>query len=167
MEGTSSDASCEALHRLDAMAGRAGLVVGIETLPDCADLIWLEENGLEHVGVTLDVGHMVLGGGALLRPYGTVGGMVRHLGDRMVNVHVHDVDGTHDHVELGSGEVDLCDLLRSAADVGYVGMFCLELNPDRVSPAGILRSRDLLQAQMARLAHRSLGSHQAGLDRED
>jgi hypothetical protein len=30
-------------------------------------------------------------------------------------------------------------------------MLCLELNPERVSPAGMLRSRDVLRAQMERL----------------
>ena len=162
----SSGAWREAMERLNAIAGKAGLVVGVETLADCVGFGWLEEAGLENVGVTLDVGHMVLDGGAPYRSYGTIGGLVRHLGDRMVHVHVHDYDGAHDHVELGSGEVDLTDLLRSAADVGYAGMFCLELNPGRVSPAGILRSRDFLRTQMARLTRHSLGPHQAGFHKE-
>jgi sugar phosphate isomerase/epimerase len=151
--GGHSKAWLEALDRLDAMAGKAGVVIGVETLGDGVgvDFGWLAEAGLENVGVTLDVGHMVLNAGAPYRPYGTIGGLVRHLANLIVHMHVHDHDGTHDHLELGKGEVDWLDVLRSAAEIGYSGALCLELNPDRVTPEGILRSRGLLLAQMARL----------------
>ena len=142
----------EALDKLDTMAGHAGVVIGLETLTGCVDFEWLVEAGLENMGVTLDVGHMYLDGGAPYRPYGTIGGLVRRLGALLVHVHVHDYDGTHDHIEVGTGKVEFDDLLRSAARVGYAGALCLELNPDRVSPEGMLRSRDFLQVKMEKLS---------------
>jgi sugar phosphate isomerase/epimerase len=146
-------AACqEALARLDAIAAQAGVRVGVETLADFTDFRRLPGAGLENLGITLDVGHMYLNGGAPYRPYATIGGLVRALGDRVVHMHVHDYDGTHDHLKLGTGLVDLDDLLRAATEVHYSGAFCLELDPDRVSPDGILRSRDLLQRKIRRLS---------------
>ena len=139
------------LEKLDEMAGQAGVVIGVETLKGYDGFVWLREAGLSHLRVTLDVGHTYLDDGVAYRPYGTIGGLVRSLGSRLVHMHVHDYDGTRDHVEVESGRVDFDDLLRGAAEVGYTGAMCLELNPDHVTPAGMLLSRDLLRQKMVEL----------------
>jgi sugar phosphate isomerase/epimerase len=156
-ERSTDPAWWEALCQLAALAGRAGTQIAMETLPGCVDFGWLAEAGLENVGLTLDVGHIYLDGGAPHGPEGTIGGLVRRLGALIVHAHVHDYDGTQDHVEVGRGKVDWQDLLRGLAAIGYAGALCLELNPDRVSPAGMLRSRDVLRAQMERLEEPSSG----------
>jgi hypothetical protein len=46
---------------------------------------------------------------------------------------------------------DFDELLRSVAEVKYKGFLCLELNPERVSPEGMRRSRDLLRRKMMEL----------------
>jgi len=131
-----------ALDRLDAMAGEAGVIIGLELMRGFEAL---KTSRRANIGVTLDVGHMYLNKGAGYRPYGTIGGLVRALGDRLVHLHVHDYDGVHDHIEIGTGCVDFDDLLSSLASVRYKGVLCLELNPDLVSPEGIRRSMKRLR----------------------
>jgi len=131
-----------ALDRLNDFAGRAGVRIGIEFM---TGFEWLVRPRREWIGATLDVGHMYLRDGAGYRPYGTIGDLVRFLGDSLLHVHVHDYDGNVDHIEVGTGRVDFDGFLRGLADIGYGGALCLEANPDRVTPDGIRRSADYLR----------------------
>jgi len=131
------------------MAGEAGVVIAIETLKDFEGFDWLESPQRAHLGVNLDVGHMYLDGGAAYRPYGTIGRLVRSLGETLVHMHVHDCGpGRFDHIEVGTGWVDYDDLLRSLDEIKYQGAMVLELNPDVVSPEGIRRSQRWLKNKM-------------------
>jgi sugar phosphate isomerase/epimerase len=141
-----------ALDRLDAMANESGVILGLELM---SGFERLNAQRRANIGVTLDVGHMYLNEGAGYRPYGTIGGLVRALGEMIVHLHVHDYDGVHDHVEVGTGRVDFDDLLSGLASVGYKGALCLELNPDLVSPEGIRRSMGWLRCRMENLMRRS------------
>ena len=138
----------EQLGRLDAMAGAAGVVVGLELMHGFEAL---NAPRRARVGVTLDIGHMYFNDGEGYRPHGTIGGLVRSLGDTLVHLHVHDYDGAHDHIEVGTGRVDFDDVLRGLSTIGYEGALCLELNPDRVSPEGIRRSAGSLRARAEEL----------------
>ena len=138
----------DALERLDAMASEVGVVIGLELMRGFEGL---NAPRRAHIGVTLDVGHMYLNEGAGYVPYHTIGGLVRSLGDVLVHLHVHDYDGTYDHIEVGTGRVDFDDVLCSLSAIEYKGSLCLELNPDRVSPEGIRRSADFLRTKIRAL----------------
>ena len=138
----SSEPWYEALDKLSKMSYHAGLVIGLEIT---RGFEWLKAPRRPNIGVTLDVGHVYLNEGEGHRPYETIGGLVRALSDAMVHIHIHDYDGTHDHIEIGTGCIDFDELLHSLVTVGYEGALCLELNPDRVSPEGIRRSASSLR----------------------
>lgn len=127
----------QALERLNACAVQNDLVIGMEITEGFECVATL---GLSNIGVTLDVGHMYFHEGRLLEPFGTIGGLVHSLDDTLVNLHMHDYDGTYDHIEPGTGIVDLTGVLAALGDIGYRRGMCLELNPDRVSPEGLRRS---------------------------
>jgi len=127
----------QALERLNACAAENELVIGMEITEGFECVANL---GMPNIGITLDVGHMYFHDGRLLEPFGTIGDLVRSLGDTLVNLHMHDYDGTHDHIEPGTGMVDLAGVLEALGDIGYRRGMCLELNPDRVSPEGLRRS---------------------------
>lgn len=128
----------EDVRRLAAMARESGVTVGLEITSGFAEVTVLAEPGL---GVTLDVGHMYHRNAGPLVPFGgDLGAVVRLLGATLVHLHLHDVVGETDHVEPGTGVVDWPSLFQALHDIRYPGMFCLELNPDRVTPAGIARS---------------------------
>ena len=137
-----------ALERLNEMADKAGVVIGLELMRGFEGL---NAPRRDHIGVTLDVGHMYLNEGAGYLPYHTIGGLVRSLSDVLVHLHVHDYDGTYDHIEVGTGCVDFDEVLRSLSEMDYKGTLCLELNPDRVSPEGIRRSADFLRTKIGAL----------------
>ena len=124
----------EALAPLDAAAGRIGVAVGLELTEGFRSVA---EWDLLHVGVTLDVGHMYLNEARALQPYACIGDVVREIGSRLVHLHVHDYDGAHDHIALGSGRVDLDGVLAALQEIGYARGMTLELNPDHVSPQGM------------------------------
>ena len=135
-----------ALECMDGLAGKAGLTVGLENLPGKLSFVGPRRS---HVGVTLDVGHLHstrLGG---LEPQ-SLGEVVRTLGEALVNLHLHDHDGTVDHLAPGTGQIDFEALFSALAEVKYGGPICLELDPDRVSPQEIRSSRERVGA----LAHR-------------
>lgn len=130
------------LSKLNALAGKAGIFIGLEI---AKGFEFIKEFGGDNIGVTLDVGHLYLNDGEGYRPYGTMGGIVRILQNKLFHLHLHDYDGVNDHIEIGTGLLDFNELLRSLVEIGYDGAMCLELNPDLVSPEGIMRSLGYLQ----------------------
>jgi len=84
----------------------------------------LEDRGNE-LGLTLDLGHLVVTGDV------PAADQVRALAPRIVHVHLDDARaGVHEHLQLGSGELDLSDALRALQITGYVGMAAVELSRD-------------------------------------
>jgi sugar phosphate isomerase/epimerase len=126
------------LRELDEMAGRAGALVALEIVDGFeAVAVW----DLPHVGVNLDVGHMVLPPNRhLLTRYGGFRQLIQLVGSKLVHLHLHDVSGDVDHIEIGTGEVPFCEIISGLADIGYPHGATLEMNPDRVTPAGMKRS---------------------------
>jgi len=140
-----------AMRHLNRKAVACGLVIGLEVV-DAFDTIsgW----SLSNVGITLDVGHWLMSrrqGG--VREPGAMGEAIRGIGQKLVHVHLHDVVGEEDHMEIGTGEVNLGEVLRALRDIAYPGGLCLEMNPDRVSPDGIRRSLALLQSRILDVQH--------------
>ncbi|HUS46868.1 MAG TPA: sugar phosphate isomerase/epimerase family protein [Phycisphaerae bacterium] len=133
----------EWMNRLSAKAAECGVVIGLELV---SGFELVRKWRLPNIGVTLDVGHMyVIDAGAPLKPFGSIGQAVRSIGDNLVHLHVHDVDGMVDHNEIGTGCVDFDDLLKALKEIGYRGALCLEMHPDRVTPEGMVRSRKWLE----------------------
>ena len=96
---------------------------------------------LPNVGVNLDVGHMYLPANRrALEDMGGIGNLIRHIGNSLVHLHLHDVDGDTDHLEIGTGVVAFDEIAVALRDIGYRQGVMLELNPDRVTPLGIRRS---------------------------
>ena len=131
-----------AMVELNALAAGAGIRIGLEIT---AGFETIRDWDLSHVGVTLDVGHMMLGDPPPIKAFECLGDVVRLLEKTLIHLHLHQVRQGVDHVELGAGEVDYESLVEALRDMDYRGMLCLELNPDRVSPAGIARSRAWLE----------------------
>jgi sugar phosphate isomerase/epimerase len=137
------------LDRLDTLAKKAGVIIGLELMQDFE---YLNMPRRDNIGVTLDVGHMYLNDGKGYRPYGTIEGLVRSLKETLVHLHLHDYDGAYDHLELGTGIIDFEDLLLGLSDTKYEGFICLELNPDRVSPERIQHSLGWIKQEIKRLS---------------
>ena len=129
----------EDVRRLAALAHQNRVTVGLELTAGFAEVI---ERADPRLGVTLDVGHMYHRNAGPLVPFGgDLGAVVRLLGPALVHLHLHDVVGETDHVMPGTGCVDWPGLFAALREIHYAGMFCLELNPDRVTPDGICQSR--------------------------
>ncbi|MFP3903022.1 MAG: sugar phosphate isomerase/epimerase family protein, partial [Armatimonadota bacterium] len=100
------------------------------------------------VGITLDIGHVARHRQSVGGAYPEVSDLVRVLDDTIVHVHVHDFDGTYDHITVGSGHIDIPGTVHTLAEIGYRGMLCLELNPDRCSADDFLESKRILDAHI-------------------
>ena len=59
---------------------------------------------------------------------------------RLVHLHVHDYDGQHDHIPIGSGTIDFPNVIDSLRGIGYDGGICFEFTP-KVARADILESK--------------------------
>jgi sugar phosphate isomerase/epimerase len=132
----------EALGVLDEASESAGVRIGLE-LTGSYELAM--EDMTPHVGLTLDVGHVSFQEGAGYREFGSIGGLIRRVGGRTFHVHAHDYDGVVDHLPIGAGNLDWDDIASGLKSIGYEGVVCPELNPDRASPEQLLASRNRLR----------------------
>lgn len=74
------------------------------------------------LGITLDVGHCVA-----VEP-DDAATCVRQAGELLVNVQLDDmVHGVHEHLEFGTGTLDLAGALAALTEVGYTGLAAVEL----------------------------------------
>src|SRR5690606_34895192 len=84
----------------------------------------LGDRGSE-LGLTLDLGHLVVTGDV------PVGARIRALAPHLVHVHLDDARvGVHEHLQLGTGELDLPGALSALQAIGYRGMAAVELSRD-------------------------------------
>jgi len=140
------------MKELNVEAGRRGLTIGLEIV-EGFDAVrgW----NLPNIGITLDIGHMHVleAGRRSLASLGGLGAVIRHLGGTLHHLHVHDVDAGRDHGEVGTGSINFREIFAALGEIGYRGNLTLELNPDRVSPEGIRRSREYLKHIASNEAH--------------
>ncbi|PRY01730.1 sugar phosphate isomerase/epimerase family protein [Allonocardiopsis opalescens] len=149
-----------------AEAERAGVVCAFEPEPGMFaatldDVLELRRRlgGPEWLRITLDIGHIVCN-----EPRSGPD-TVRLAGPLLANVQVDDMrPGVHEHLELGTGEVDLVGTLAALTEAGYRGLAAVELpRHGHAAPAVAARSLDALRAAAARAeARRPAGAAPAG-----
>lgn len=153
-EAERSQSFLAALQRLDAMAERQGVRVGVEAIQFLLPLEWCElvrDAGLRHVGLTLDLGHAHLRAGPpplCMHPfeghafdrYGSVAGFIDAMAEQIVHVHLHDSDGEHSHLPLGAGSAPLRDCLMALRANGYRGTVSIEAEGDEGEQRRFLRT---------------------------
>jgi sugar phosphate isomerase/epimerase len=140
------------MEELGARAGLAQTKVALEIV-DGFDLVkgW----GLPNVGVNLDVGHLYLPANRESREEaGDIGDLIRYLGETLLHLHLLDVNGETDHLEVDTGVVPFEEMAAALRDIGDRLGATLELNPDQVTPEGIRRSLAYLR--------RCLGARERG-----
>lgn len=113
-----------ALAEIGAVAQDAGVLVMLENMPDIPnffcrlpeELFGMVE-GVEGVGITLDVGHA--------HTMGMIDAFLSRIGE-VDHVHIHDNDGTSDaHLPLGGGTIDWARVGASIAS-SYSGICVVE-----------------------------------------
>ncbi len=119
----------ERLGGIVAFAAERGVTLSIEPEPGMlvetvADALRLRADlgDPAAVGITVDLGHCVA-----VEPAGVVGAL-REAGALLRNVQVDDMmPGIHEHLELGTGSLDLVAALETLAEIGYRGVAAIEL----------------------------------------
>ena len=102
----------------------------------------------DNFGICLDTGHTNLFGLPL-------GEALRQCGDRLIATHVHDNDGHSDqHIEPTRGTIDWADAVAALREIGWDGIFNLEIAPLRDQPmeAQMLRMRQVVETSRWLLA---------------
>jgi sugar phosphate isomerase/epimerase len=131
--------NCEAFRRLGDCAGEQGMMIGLENLMsrDCAtpaelfDL--LEAIGHPAIGFTLDSSHAHAAGL-------DVAEVVREFGKHTVALHISDNNRSGDaHLVPGGGTIDWPAVMQAFREVGYAGIFNLEIPGERHAVAEIQR----------------------------
>lgn len=111
----------------------------------------------DHLRLTVDLGHLVC------NEPGTPDQSIAKAGDLIGNVQVDDmVRDVHEHLELGTGELDLDAVLTSLIATGYQGLACVELpRHSHAAPTVARSSMDALRASLARIDTASTGEESA------
>lgn len=142
---------------LDA-ADRAGVVLACEPEPGMfvdrlADVLELRRRlGDPHLlRVTVDVGHLRCSEDE------PEADCIRGVAPLLANVQVDDMRrGVHEHLELGTGEVDLAGALGALVEVGYRGLACVELpRHPHAAPALAASSLAAMRAALQEAADRA------------
>lgn len=90
----------------------------------------LKEIASRNVGVTFDVGHA--------NTIGDPANFAVELAPYVVNVHIHDNDGSSDqHLVIGQGSIDFLKILHILKEASYVGSLVLEY----YNPASLLKAK--------------------------
>lgn len=152
---TLADETIQAGHRL---AFHPHAATFVETPDEVERLVAVTEGG--RVGICLDVGHHVVGGGDPVEA-------LRRLGPRVTHVHLKDVDPgvladlrsgalrgfgravrARVFTELGTGVLDLLGCLRALVEAGYAGWLMVEQDSSWSPPseAAAIGRRVLAQA---------------------
>jgi len=129
---TAEDGWARLIERMRGVVERAthaGVRLALEPEPGMlvetvADALRLREElgSPDALGITIDLGHCVV-----VEPHG-VDGALRAAGELLLNVQVDDMRSErHEHLELGTGELDLPLALRTLAEIGYTGIAAVEL----------------------------------------
>jgi sugar phosphate isomerase/epimerase len=145
---TGWDRLTDGVARVLALAERREVVCAFEPEPgmfvDTLDSLLELRRRLDHpalLRVTLDLGHVVCN-----EPRG-LAATIRRAGDLIANVQVDDmVPGVHEHLEIGTGDVDFVEALGALRASGYAGLASLELpRQAHAAPAVAERSLRLLR----------------------
>lgn len=157
------------LARLADDAAAADVRLAVEPEPGMlvetvADAIRVREaiGAPAHVGVTVDLGHCVV-----VEPAGVVGAL-RTAAPHLFNVQIDDMrPHAHEHLELGTGALDLAAALGVLSEIGYDGVAAVEL--PRHSHDAPRLARDSMAAMRAAVGgiHRSWTTDALAAVRDD
>ena len=117
------------LSDMSCYAADHGINLCIENLSEkCSDFSSAFD-GIDSLGMTLDIGH-----GELLTARNTAHAFAAHCFGRIRHLHLHDNQGgdtpTDDlHLPLGEGVIDFATILRTLRDKGYERTMTLEVQP--------------------------------------
>jgi len=136
------------------LAHTLGVVVCVEPEPGMFlatldDVLELRERlgAPDHLRVTLDLGHLVCNESR------TPAETVRAAGPLLANVQVDDmVRDVHEHLELGTGDLDLDLVVATLVESGYTGLACVELpRHSHAAPVVAASSMAVLRASLDRV----------------
>jgi len=135
----SLEANAEAFKRLSGKAGELGLNIGVENLFDTKSnpgarrfgsepgelLDLIELAGAPNLGITFDSSH------ANVQRL-DIPGAVKAFGKLLICTHISDNDGSGDqHKVPGTGLIDWAALVEAFREIGYQGIFNLEVPGER------------------------------------
>ena len=154
----------DSLQTLLDYSAETGVPIGLENLPlglsFCYTLDELIDyvNSFENLRVTLDVPHAYVIGKflqlvdekkAATPPEDEIAEAIRKLGDRIINIHLHDNDGSWDqHKVPGEGTIDFKPIVEAMKEINYNHLITLEIwgskDPDKTAMRAINVVKELL-----------------------
>lgn len=154
----------DSLQTLLDYSAETGVPIGLENLPlglsFCYTLDELIDyvNSFENLRVTLDVPHAYVIGKflqlidkkkAATPPEDEIAEAIRKLGNRIINIHLHDNDGSWDqHKVPGEGTIDFKPIVEAMKEINYNHLITLEIwgskDPDKTAMRAINVVKELL-----------------------
>jgi L-ribulose-5-phosphate 3-epimerase len=133
--------------RLPSLLERHGLAFGLENHPEPTPQTMLDRiGGVPRVGVCVDTGWFATQGYDPARA-------IEELGDRVVHVHLKDVQHEgepHETCRWGDGIVDVQACVRALQRIGFDGVVAVEHEPETYDPSDEIRAmREQLEEWLA------------------
>lgn len=128
----------KALTALTEYIKGTGITICLENLTNDLDhsgpiLELIDKVGSDHLGVCLDTGHLNL------RPGESQYDFIKNCGSRLKALHIADNEGQTDQhmMPYGKGRVNWNDVIKGLTEVGYTGLFNLEIPGEAHGPMEI------------------------------
>lgn len=120
-----------------ALENAGGILLTAEALNGLIDAV-----GDDHLGICLDTGHLHLNKALLDNP-NAQSDFIRAAGKRLIALHIADNDRSGDEhlMPFGGGTVNFRDVMRGLSEIGYTGLFNLEIPGERRAPLTVLRAK--------------------------
>lgn len=123
MEARAEGLARQSIRHIDEASKEYGVTVAIENMPNVPFFLGRTAESLSSLidgtdlGVCFDIGHA--------NTAGQVDEMIDKLGDRIVNIHIHDNNGARDeHLTIGDGNIDFPRVIGRLS--GYRGNWIIE-----------------------------------------
>ncbi len=151
----------DSLQNLIDYSLETGVLIGLENVPIslsfCYTLTDLIEyvNNFENLNVTLDIAHAYIvekyleffdPRRASVPPESRIVKTIRKLGKRLINIHLHDNDGSYDaHKIPGEGTINFKPIMEVLKKINYNGLVALEIWGSKEPEKAALKARNAIE----------------------
>lgn len=154
----------DSLQNLIDYSLETGVLIGLENVPISLSFCYTLEdlieyvNSFENLNVTLDIAHAYLvekyleffdPRRASVSPESRIVKTIRKIGKRLINIHLHDNDGSFDaHKIPGEGTINFKPIMETLKEINYNGLIALEIWGSKDPDGAALKAKNATEKML-------------------
>ncbi|MFB0559823.1 MAG: sugar phosphate isomerase/epimerase family protein [Candidatus Lokiarchaeia archaeon] len=154
----------DSLQNLIDYSLETGVLIGLENVPISLSFCYTLEdlieyvNNFENLNVTLDIAHAYIvekyleffdPRRASVSPESRIVETIRKIGKRLINIHLHDNDGSFDaHKIPGEGTINFKPIMEALKEINYNGLIALEIWGSKDPDGAALKAKNATEKML-------------------